>query len=72
MVTPPTTVTSPVEQLDALDRRIAAALQIDGRASWRRIASALGEPERKVARRGLRLLESGRVSVTGLVVRGRP
>lgn len=70
MVTPPTTVTSPVEQLDSLDRRIAAALQVDGRAPWRRIASALGEPERKVARRGLRLLESGRVSVTGLVVRG--
>ncbi|MER5947139.1 Lrp/AsnC family transcriptional regulator [Streptomyces sp. NPDC001904] len=56
--------------LDVLDRRIVAALQIDGRASWRRIASALGEPERKVARRGLRLLESGAVAVRGLVVRG--
>lgn len=56
--------------LDALDRRIVAALQIDGRASWRRIASALGEPERKVARRGVRLLAGGQVSVTGLVVRG--
>ncbi|MFF2507388.1 Lrp/AsnC family transcriptional regulator [Streptomyces sp. NPDC058067] len=56
--------------LDALDRRIVAALQIDGRASWRRIAGALGEPERKVARRGLRLLESGDVAVRGLVMRG--
>nr|WP_181512590.1 Lrp/AsnC family transcriptional regulator [Streptomyces sp. SID8367] len=56
--------------MDALDRRIVAALQIDGRASWRRIATALGEPERKVARRGLRLLESGAVAVRGLVVRG--
>ncbi|MEU6663345.1 Lrp/AsnC family transcriptional regulator [Streptomyces sp. NPDC046821] len=60
----------PAGPLDALDRRIVAALQIDGRASWRRIAGALGEPERKVARRGLRLLESGDVAVRGLVVRG--
>ncbi|MDI3387767.1 AsnC family transcriptional regulator [Streptomyces sp. B-S-A8] len=56
--------------LDALDRRIIAALQIDGRASWRRIAAALGEPQRTVARRGLHLLESGQVTVTGLVARG--
>ncbi|GAA0483871.1 Lrp/AsnC family transcriptional regulator [Streptomyces olivaceiscleroticus] len=55
---------------DALDRRIIAALQIDGRASWRRIAAALGEPERTVARRGLHLLDSGQVTVTGLVARG--
>ncbi|MCX5531548.1 Lrp/AsnC family transcriptional regulator [Streptomyces sp. NBC_00006] len=56
--------------LDGLDRRIVAALQIDGRASWRRIADVLGEPERKVARRGHRLVESGDVAVRGLVVRG--
>ncbi|WP_346012164.1 Lrp/AsnC family transcriptional regulator [Streptomyces sp. SID3343] len=56
--------------VDALDRRIIAALQIDGRASWRRIATALGEPERTVARRGLRLLESRLVTVTGLVANG--
>ncbi|WP_236670159.1 Lrp/AsnC family transcriptional regulator [Streptomyces antimycoticus] len=61
---------APGGRLDGLDRRIVAALQIDGRASWRRIAGALGEPERKVARRGLRLLESGDVAVRGLVVRG--
>ncbi|WP_225080757.1 Lrp/AsnC family transcriptional regulator [Streptomyces sp. CoT10] len=61
---------APTGPLDGLDRRIVAALQIDGRASWRRIAGALGEPERKVARRGLRLLESGDVAVRGLVVRG--
>ncbi|MDI3419438.1 Lrp/AsnC family transcriptional regulator [Streptomyces luteolus] len=60
----------PPGPLDPLDRRIVAALQIDGRASWRRIAAALGEPERKVARRGARLLDSGAVAVTGLVVRG--
>ncbi|MGA5702241.1 Lrp/AsnC family transcriptional regulator [Peterkaempfera bronchialis] len=56
--------------VDDLDRRIVAALQIDGRASWRRIASALGEPERTVARRGARLLEAGLVTVTGLISRG--
>ncbi|MGC0421787.1 Lrp/AsnC family transcriptional regulator [Embleya sp. AB8] len=56
--------------VDALDRRIIAALQIDGRASWRRIATALGEPERTVARRGLRLLETRLVTVTGLIAHG--
>ncbi|MFH8621881.1 Lrp/AsnC family transcriptional regulator [Streptomyces vietnamensis] len=61
---------APGGPLDELDRRIVAALQIDGRASWRRISAALGEPERKVARRGLRLLESGDVAVRGLVMRG--
>jgi DNA-binding Lrp family transcriptional regulator len=63
-------VTATEGDVDALDRRIIAALQVDGRASWRRIAAALGEGERTVARRGLRLLESGHVIVTGLVARG--
>ncbi|MGB4779667.1 Lrp/AsnC family transcriptional regulator [Microbacterium sp.] len=49
--------------LDALDRRITAALLRDGRASWRRIANVLGEPERRVARRGSRLIESGVVLI---------
>ncbi|GHA05632.1 hypothetical protein GCM10010329_30130 [Streptomyces spiroverticillatus] len=56
--------------LDDLDRRIVAALQVDGRASWRRIAQALDEPERTVARRGTQLLGSGQVTVAGLVPRG--
>lgn len=55
---------------DRLDRRIIGALQVDGRASWRRIAEVLGEPERTVARRGVRLLESNAVVVTGLAARG--
>lgn len=63
-------VTAADSVLDGLDRRIIAALQIDGRASWRRIATVLGEPERTVARHGLRLLESGLVTVTGLIARG--
>lgn len=56
--------------VDALDRRIIGALQVDGRASWRRIAAALDEPERTVARHGARLLEERVVVVTGLGVRG--
>ncbi|MBS2992516.1 Lrp/AsnC family transcriptional regulator [Rhodococcus erythropolis] len=49
--------------LDDLDRKIVCALQVDGRASWRRIADVLGEPERTVSRRGTALLESGTVVV---------
>ncbi|MHA6796730.1 Lrp/AsnC family transcriptional regulator [Pseudonocardia bannensis] len=55
-----------IDTLDALDRRIVGALQIDGRASWHRIADALGESEHTVAPRGERLLGSGIVRVTGL------
>jgi len=39
-----------------MDRRIACALQVDGRASWRFIADVLGESERTVTRRGTKLL----------------
>ncbi|MCI2420768.1 Lrp/AsnC family transcriptional regulator [Saccharopolyspora sp. K220] len=59
-------------RLDELDRRIVAALQVDGRASWRRIAGVLGEPERTIARRGTRLLRSGIVVVTGMSRSGDP
>ncbi|MFH8658372.1 Lrp/AsnC family transcriptional regulator [Streptomyces afghaniensis] len=56
---------------DSLDRRIISALQIDGRASWHAIATALGEPERTVVRRGTRLLDSGLVRIGAMAVRGR-
>ena len=56
--------------LDELDCRLAAALQLDGRASWATIAAALGEQERTVARRGSRLLQEGVVRVTGLSMPG--
>lgn len=56
-------VTQPI---DNLDRRIIGALQIDGRASWLRVARALGENERTVARRGTRLLDNGVMRVTGM------
>ncbi|WP_415856892.1 Lrp/AsnC family transcriptional regulator [Sinomonas sp. G460-2] len=62
--------TAPPRELDELDRRIVAALQVNGRASWRRIADVLGEPFRTVTRRGLALLESGTVRVAGLVTLG--
>jgi DNA-binding Lrp family transcriptional regulator len=50
--------------LDDLDRQIASALQINGRASWRAIARCLEVPERTVARRGQLLLDSGSVRVS--------
>ncbi|GAA3670929.1 AsnC family transcriptional regulator [Nocardioides ginsengisoli] len=49
-----------------LDRRIVAALMIDGRAPWRKIAAALDVPDRTVTRRGTALLESGAVGIHAL------
>jgi DNA-binding Lrp family transcriptional regulator len=53
-------------ELDELDRRIVGALQVNGRASWRRIAEVLGESFRTVTRRGIALLESGTVRIAGM------
>ncbi|NYD77454.1 Lrp/AsnC family transcriptional regulator [Arthrobacter cupressi] len=61
---------APSRELDGLDRRIVAALQVNGRASWRRIAEVLGESFSTVTRRGMALLESGTVRVAGLVTLG--
>ena len=58
------------ERRFSLDQRIVAALQVDGRCSWSRIAQALGEPERNVTRHGIALLESGRVAVTAVANSG--
>ena len=55
-----------VEVLDATDARIVAALHVDGRAPWRRIAQVLQLPERTVTRRGNQLLEKRLVSGHGL------
>ncbi|MEQ4566328.1 AsnC family transcriptional regulator [Paenarthrobacter sp. CAP02] len=55
---------------DALERHIVAALQLDPRCPWRKMAAVLGEAERTVARRGSQLLESGAVAVVG--IRPRP
>jgi DNA-binding Lrp family transcriptional regulator len=53
-------------RLDELDRRIVGALQVDGRASWRRIAEVLDAPFSTVNRRGTALLASGTVRVVAL------
>lgn len=53
-------------RLTDLQLRIIAALQVDGRLPWRRIAEVFGEPERTVARYGNELLESGRVVIAAL------
>lgn len=55
-----------MDGLDDIDRRIVAGLQVDGRASWAKIAAALGEPERTIARRGPELLRNGRVRIRAL------
>lgn len=52
---------------DDTDRLIAAALQVNGRASWGEIARAVDLPERTVARRGQRLLDRGLVRVSTYV-----
>ncbi|MBL1101711.1 Lrp/AsnC family transcriptional regulator [Streptomyces coffeae] len=53
--------------LDALDRRLVHALQLDGRAPFSRIAAVLGVPERTVTRRYHRLRSAMVVRVVGLV-----
>src|SRR5947209_15042953 len=50
-----------------LDRRIVAALQLNGRASWGAIARHVGASESTVLRRAEKLTESGRLRVIGVV-----
>ena len=50
---------------DELDRRLAHALQIDGRAAFSTIADVLGVSDRTVARRYARLRSTGAVRVLG-------
>ncbi|EMY34019.1 AsnC family transcriptional regulator [Arthrobacter crystallopoietes BAB-32] len=61
-----------MQELTLLEKQIVAALQTDPRASWRKIAAVLREPERTVARRGSELLESGLVAVRGIRLRPTP
>jgi DNA-binding Lrp family transcriptional regulator len=51
-------------QLDVLDRRIVAALQVNARATWRQIAAAVGSTESTVKRRAGRLIEAGAMRIT--------
>ncbi|MFF4696206.1 Lrp/AsnC family transcriptional regulator [Streptomyces chattanoogensis] len=55
--------------LDAVDRGLVHALQIDGRAPFRAIADVLGVSENTVARRYRRLRSSGVLRVVGVVNR---
>ena len=50
-----------------LDQRIIAALQLNGRAPWKQVATAVGATESTVARRGQQLLDAGVVVVTGVL-----
>lgn len=52
--------------MDDLDRRIAAALQVNGRASWRQVARAVGSSESTVARRAQQLIDAGFMRVTAV------
>jgi DNA-binding Lrp family transcriptional regulator len=60
-----TTDTCKDRLVDALDRQIAVALQLNGRATWRQVSGVVHTSESTVARRGRALLESGTVRVTG-------
>lgn len=53
-------------EVDSLDRRIAHALQIDGRVPFARLASVLGVSDQTVARRYARLRSSRSLRVIGL------
>ncbi|MEV5506439.1 Lrp/AsnC family transcriptional regulator [Streptomyces orinoci] len=52
--------------LDALDRQLIHALQLDGRASFSRIAAVLDTSDRTVARRYQRLRAAGALRVVGV------
>ncbi|MCI2418231.1 Lrp/AsnC family transcriptional regulator [Saccharopolyspora sp. K220] len=57
---------SGMQQLDDLDRRIVAALQVNGRASWTDIAAAVDTSVTTVARRAQQLLSDGVVRIIAL------
>lgn len=50
------------------DQKILEALHIDGRASWQKIAGAIDENERTVARRGNAMLRAGTVRIVAFNV----
>jgi DNA-binding Lrp family transcriptional regulator len=52
--------------LDAVDRQIVHAMQVDGRAPFSRVATVLGVSEQTIARRWRRLRADGVVRVLGL------
>jgi DNA-binding Lrp family transcriptional regulator len=61
----------PVEEFDHLDRALAQALMIDGRASFSRLAEVLGVTDQTVTRRYRRLRGEGLLRVIGLPLGNR-
>ncbi|GAA4616925.1 Lrp/AsnC family transcriptional regulator [Actinoallomurus liliacearum] len=57
--------------LDALDRDLVHALQIDGRAPFSKIAEVLGVSDQTIARRYRRLRTAGTLRVVGAIDGGR-
>lgn len=57
--------------MDDLDRQIAAALQVNGRATWLQIARAVDSSESTVARRAQRLIEHGVLRIAAVTDPGR-
>ena len=57
----------PADVVDEVDRRIIAALQLNGRAPWSTIARWSGASESTVQRRFTALHERGLVHVVGVV-----
>jgi DNA-binding Lrp family transcriptional regulator len=60
------TAWGPLRHLDPLDQQVAQALQLDGRAPFRRIGEVLGVSDQTVARRHARLREAVGLRVLGL------
>ncbi|PZG42992.1 Lrp/AsnC family transcriptional regulator [Spongiactinospora gelatinilytica] len=56
----------PMNELDTLDRKILAALHLNGRASWTDIAQAIGTSTTTVARRAQQLIQDGVVVVAAV------
>jgi DNA-binding Lrp family transcriptional regulator len=52
--------------MDDMDRRIAVALQGNGRASWQQVARVVGSTESTVARRAHRMFKAGLVRVAAI------
>ncbi|WP_447002115.1 Lrp/AsnC family transcriptional regulator [Saccharothrix isguenensis] len=53
-------------ELDALDRRVVAGLQVNPRVSWGELGDALGEHQRTVGRRAQRIFDAGVLRTTAV------
>jgi len=69
--TPPRRTPGKPPAFDPLDRKLMQALQLDGRASFRRVAEVLGVSDQTVARRYRRLRAGVRLRVLGMVDQSR-